>query len=441
MMPRGSQARGIQSTADEKESLAGLVERVTFHSPDTGFCVLRVKARGQRDLVTVVGSAASIQAGEYIHASGRWDNHRDHGLQFRSTFLKVTPPTTVEGIERYLGSGMIKGIGPVYAKRLVGAFGEAVFEVIEQSPDKLREVGGIGPIRAKRIASGWADQKAIREIMLFLQSHGVGTARAVRIYKTYGIDAVPLVTENPYRLARDIRGIGFKTADQIAESLGIEKTSMIRARAGITYALMEAVSDGHCALPAERLLELAEQLLEIPKPLLAEALALELREETVIADTIEALPCIFLPHLWRAEQTIAARLRKLAAGRPAWPSINAAKAIAWVEAKLAVTLADSQRAAVAAALASKAMVITGGPGVGKTTIVNSILSILSAKGLAVLLSAPTGRAAKRLSESTGLEAKTIHRLLEVRSRHRRLQTIGRVAARVRPVGGRRNING
>ena len=195
----------------EKEVLAGLVERVTFHSPDTGFCVLRIKVRGHRDLITLVGSAASIQPGEYIYASGRWNNHREHGLQFKAEFLKVTPPTTIEGIERYLGSGMIKGIGPVYARKLVGAFGQAVFEVIEQDPDKLEEIEGIGPVRAKKITSGWADQKAIREIMLFLQSHGVGTARAVRIYKTYGTDAIKLMMENPYRLARDIRGIGFRS--------------------------------------------------------------------------------------------------------------------------------------------------------------------------------------------------------------------------------------
>ncbi len=388
------------------------MERVTFHSPDTGFCVLRIKARGQRDLVTVIGSAASIQAGEYIHASGRWDNHRDHGLQFKATFLKVTPPTTVEGIERYLGSGMIKGIGPVYAKKLVTAFAEQVFEVIEQSPGQLRDVDGIGPVRAKRIAAGWADQKAIREIMLFLQSHGVSTARAVRIYKTYGTDAVALVSENPYRLARDIRGIGFRTADQIAEKLGIEKTSMIRARAGLSYALMEAVGDGHCALPEDDLLTLAEQLLEIPQALLTEAMAMELAEGNVVADTVGERRCIFLPHLWHAEQAIATRWKALAAGRPPWPAIDPAKAIPWVEAKLGVTLADSQRAAVGVALSSKVMVITGGPGVGKTTLVNSILRILAAKGGDVVLAAPTGRAAKRLSESTGMEAKTIHRLLE-----------------------------
>ncbi|MFD2235293.1 ATP-dependent RecD-like DNA helicase [Phaeospirillum tilakii] len=402
----------MQGPTEEKEQLAGLVERVTFHSPETGFCVIRVKARGQRDLVTVIGSAASVQPGEYVHAIGRWDNHRDHGLQFKATFLKVMPPTSLDGIERYLGSGMIKGIGPVYAKKLVKAFGEAVFDVIEREPDRLRQVDGIGPVRAKRIVAGWADQKAIREIMLFLQAHGVSTARAVRIYKTYGTDAVARVSENPYRLARDIRGIGFRTADVIAEKLGIEKTSMIRARAGLSYALMEAVSDGHCALPEDDLLTLAEQLLEIPRPLLVEALGLELADDIVTADSIGERRCIFLPYLWHAEQTIAARLRALASVSMPWPDIDPDKAIPWVEGKLGVTLADSQRAAIAVALDSKVMVITGGPGVGKTTLVNSILRILAAKGGSVALAAPTGRAAKRLSESTGLEAKTIHRLLE-----------------------------
>ena len=400
---------------DEKkdsETLAGLVERVSFHNPENGFCVLRVKARGRRDTVTLVGETPLIQAGESIHARGWWDNHRDHGLQFRATFLKVTPPTSLAGIERYLASGMIKGIGPQYAKRLITAFGEAVFEVIEQSPERLQEVEGIGPLRGQRIAAGWAEQKVVREIMLFLQGHGVSPARAVRIYKTYGANAVPLVSENPYRLARDIRGIGFKTADQIAERLGIEKTSMIRARAGLSYALMEAVGEGHCALPQDDLLALAEKLLEIPGPQLADALALEAQDQTVIVDTIGDRRCVFLPHLWKAERTIASRITTLTRGKPPWPEIVVDKAIPWVEEKLAVTLAPGQRDAIKAAVASKMLVITGGPGVGKTTIVRSILKIVMAKGACVLLTAPTGRAAKRLAESTGMEAKTIHRLLE-----------------------------
>jgi len=242
-----------------------------------------VKVRGHRDLVTVIASVATVQAGEYIHASGRWENSRDHGLQFKAAFMRASLPTTLDGIEKYLGSGLIKGIGLHFAQRLVKQFGEGVFDLIEEDPSRLAEVAGIGPVRVKRITTGWAEQKIIREIMIFLQSYGVSTARAVRIYKTYGADAIPLVTENPYRLARDIRGIGFKTADVIAQKLGIEKTSMLRARAGITYALLEAINDGHCALPEDELLPLAEKLLEIPREPLVEALALEVANGNVTA--------------------------------------------------------------------------------------------------------------------------------------------------------------
>ena len=405
------------STSTDREPLSGLVERVTFHSPDTGFCVLRVKVRGHRDLVTVLGSAASIQPGEFIQASGRWDQHREHGMQFRTTFLKVMPPSSLEGIEKYLGSGMIRGIGPHFAKTLVTAFGEKVFDVIERAPERLSTLNGIGPKRVERITAGWADQKAIREIMVFLQSHGVGTARAVRIYKTYGADAVPLVSENPYRLARDIKGIGFLTADQIADKLGIEKTAMIRARAGISYTLTEAVSQGHCGLPVDDLMPMAEKLLEIPADILRDALQQELQDETVVADTIGERRCIFLGYLWHAEKVVAERLKVLATGQPSWPAIDTAKAIPWVERTLGVTLAASQREAVTRAVAAKVMVITGGPGVGKTTLVNAILRILVVKGVSVALAAPTGRAAKRLADSTEMEAKTIHRLLEVNPRH------------------------
>src|SRR5271167_760467 len=224
----------------DREVLAGLVERVTYQNAENGFCVIRVKARGHRDLVTVVGHAAVISAGEWITASGDWTNDRTHGQQFKARFLKTSAPTSLDGIEKYLASGMIRGIGPVYAKKMVRAFGEKVFDIIEADPDRLREVTGIGPVRAKRITDAWAEQKVVREIMVFLHSNGVGTARAVRIFKTYGLDAVQVMTENPYRLARDIRGIGFKTADAIAMKLGIEKTAMIRLRAGISYALTEA---------------------------------------------------------------------------------------------------------------------------------------------------------------------------------------------------------
>src|ERR1700729_2768962 len=396
-----------------QEVLAGLVERVTFHNAENGFCVLRAKARGHRDLVTVVGHAAIISAGEWITASGEWINDRAHGQQFKARFLKTYAPSSIDGIEKYLGSGMIRGIEPVYAKKMVKAFGEKVFDVIEAEPDRLREGTGIGVVRAKRITGAWAEQKIVREIMLFLHSHGVGTARAVRIFKTYGSDAVQVMTENPYRLARDIRGIGFKTADAIAMKLGIDKTAMIRVRAGISYALTEAMDNGHCGLPVAELTPLAEKLLDVPKGLVRTALDLELADGTVIADRLADIDCVFLAGLHRAERAIADRLLTLNKGQLPWPWIDPEKAIPWIEQRTGLTLADSQRAAVAKALACKVLVVTGGPGVGKTTIVNAILRILSAKGVKLLLCAPTGRAAKRMNEATGLEAKTIHRLLEV----------------------------
>ena len=290
------------------------MERVTFHNADRGFCVLRVKARGQRELVTVVGHAASIAAGEWVQMSGAWINDRTHGLQFKANFLKASPPTTLEGIEKYLGSGMIRGIGPVYATKLVPAFGVAVFDLIEQEPGRLREVTGIGPKRAARIVTGWADQKVIREIMLFLHANGVGTSRAVRIYKTYGAEAV--------RLISDIRGIGFLTADRVAEKLGIEKTAMIRTRAGISFALAEAMDEGHCGLPVDELTALTEKLIEVPPPLIASALALELEAGEVVADTVADRDCLFLAGLHRAEQAIAERLHRLSSGCLPWSEIE-----------------------------------------------------------------------------------------------------------------------
>src|SRR5712675_1361341 len=374
----------------------------------SAFCAPRRAGIG-----TVVGHAATIAAGEWITATGDWVNDRTHGQQFKARFLRTSAPTSADGIEKYLSSGMIRGVGPAYAKKLVRAFGEKVFDVIEATPDRLREVDGIGPVRAASILAAWAEQKAVREIMVFLHSHGVGTARAVRIFKTYGADAVQVMTENPYRLARDIRGSGFKTADAIAMRLGIEKTAMIRVRAGISYALTEAMDDGHCGLPAEELTPLAVELLEIPAELVQTALDLELAERTVIADTVGETACIFLAGLYRAEQVIAERILRLVNGKLPWPYIDPEKALPWIEQKTGLSLAESQVAAIRLALLSKVLVVTGGPGVGKTTLVKAILRILAAKGVSLLLCAPTGRAAKRMTEATGFEAKTIHRLLEV----------------------------
>ena len=247
-----------------QEALAGLVERVTYHNAENGFCVLRLRARGHRDLVTLVGHAAVVSAGEWINATGEWTNDRTHGQQFRAKFLKTAAPTSIDGIEKYLASGMIRGIGPVYAKKLVRAFGEKVFDVIEAEPDRLRQVDGIGAVLAGRITAAWSEQKAVREIMLFLHAHGVGTARAVRIFKTYGAEAIQVMSENPYPLARDIRGIGFKTADAIAMRFSIDKAAVIRVRAGISYALSEAMDEGHCGLPATNLRSLRKRCWRSP---------------------------------------------------------------------------------------------------------------------------------------------------------------------------------
>jgi len=386
------------------------VERVTYHNAENGFCVLRVKARGQRDLVAVVGHAATINAGEFISATGLWTTDREHGVQFKAAQVTTTQPTTLEGIEKYLGSGMIRGIGPVYARALVQAFGEQVFDLIEQEPGRLREVTGIGQKRAARIVAGWAEQKAVREIMLFLHAHahGVGTSRAVRIFKTYGQDAIALISENPYRLARDIRGIGFRTADQVAAKLGIEKTATIWVRAGLSFGLAEATGQGHCGLPVAELTRATAELIEVEPALIQAALRLELADGDLVADTVDGELCVFLAGLYRSEQAIAGRLRALSEGLPPWPAIDAARAIPWVEARTGLALAPSQAAALRRAVTAKALVITGGPGVGKTTLVNSVLKVLAAKGVQVALCAPTGRAAKRLAESTGLEARTIH---------------------------------
>ena len=353
-----------------QEVLAGLVERVTYHNAENGFCVLRAKARGHRDVVTVVGHAATIAAGEWITASGEWVNDRTHGQQFKARFLRTSPPTSADGIEKYLSSGMIRGIGPAYARKLLRAFGEKVFDVIEAAPDRLREVDGIGPVRAASILAAWAEQKAVREIMVFLHSHGVGTARAVRIYKTYGPDAIQVMTENPYRLARDIRGIGFKTADAIAMKLGIEKTAMVRVRAGISYALTEAMDEGHCGLPTAELMPLAEKLLEVTAgayPYCARSRAARRHGGRRPG--------------WRNAMCVSDRLASGGAHhrRTADPSCKRQAALALDRSgqgpalgggRIGLALAESQVAAIRLALMSKLLVMNGGPGVGKTTIVN-----------------------------------------------------------------------
>lgn len=392
------------------EYIEGVVERITYHNPENGFAVLKVLVRGYRDLVAVTGEVPHITVGEEVKVQGKWVNTPQYGLGFKAYYIKTTPPNSLEGIERYLGSGLIKGIGPHYAKRLIQAFGKEVFDVIENYSERLKEVEGIGKVRASKISESFAEQKVVREIMVFLQSHGVSTSRATRIYKTYGEEAIKIVSDNPYRLAKDIRGIGFLSADKIAMNLGIEEHSIKRARAGINFTLLEASNNGHCGLPKDILLKEAETLLNIPQKILLEALGAELNEQFLVADIIENKITIFLASYYIYEKQSAVKLLKLK-GELQY-NINISKALEWAESRLNIIFAVNQKLAIETMLRSKVCVITGGPGTGKTTIMKAVINILLVKKYKISLCAPTGRAAKRLSETTGHEALTIHRLLK-----------------------------
>jgi exodeoxyribonuclease V alpha subunit len=318
----------------DKEFLDGIVERVTFHNAENGFGVLRVKVKGHKDLITVIGSTPSVSPGEYIKCSGSWYNDRNHGLQFKADFLKSLPPNTLEGIEKYLGSGLIKGIGPHFAKKLVKAFGEQVFEVIEQQAHLLSTIEGIGKIRATTICDNWKGQKVVREIMIFLQSHGVTTTKATRIYKTYGDKAIEVVSENPYRLAKDIYGIGFISADKVAGNLGIKKDSLIRAQAGVNYVLLEATSDGNCGLPIDIMIQNTIKLIEIDESIVKAAIAKEIELGSLTKDNLNDVETIFLTSYYLYEKNIARMLLSLIKDKVSWDKIDTSIAIPWVEKNL-----------------------------------------------------------------------------------------------------------
>lgn len=390
----------------------GMVERITFHNPDNGFSVLKVRADGRQQEITVVGSVPGIAVGEVLEAVGEWHRDPRHGLQLKAETIVSYPPVSEEGMTRYLGSGMIRGIGPETASRMVKAFGKDIFRIIEHEPGRLAEVPGIGPKRLGMISGAWEEQKKVRAIMLFLHSHGVGSSRAHRIYKYYGDQAVGLIKEDPYRLSRDIWGIGFRTADDIAASLGIPPHSLSRACAGIEYTLGKFTDDGHCACPREVLEEDSCELLDIPREIIREALDRILAEGRLVSHRHGGSDLVYPVGLYRAEKQLASDLFRLLSGRHPCTIRDREAALAWVEKQVNISLADSQKAALFKAMDSKVLVITGGPGVGKTTLVNSIVRIFAARKMRIKLCAPTGRAAKRLSETTGMEARTIHRLLE-----------------------------
>lgn len=395
------------------ETLTGRIERVTFHTEDTGFSVLKVRVKGLRDPVTVTGKAASVHEGETLEATGQWVTVPEYGRQFRAESIVTRAPDSREGVERFLASGLIGGIGPVYAKRLVDAFGADVLDIIEHTSARLEEVPGVGRKRRREIKASWERWKTVREIMVFLHQHGISTGKAVRIHRAYGDDAIGVVQRNPYQLARDIHGIGFRTADAIARRLGMAQDSPFRIRAGLTHVLLDAAAAGHCALPRPELTAAAARLLELPDPAPVErSLAAGIEEAEYVCETIAGTELIFPPHLARAEKEIASRLRTLADQPASLPIRDPDRAVAWVRKVTGRDLAPAQAQAVRLALTSRVLVITGGPGVGKTTILQSIVRILEARKVRIVLAAPTGRAARRMAESTGHPAKTVHRLLE-----------------------------
>ncbi len=400
-------------SADPKiEKLSGTVERIVFHSEESGFTVLRLKVQDRSEPVAVTGYLAVVSAGEFVECVGEWHNDKIYGIQFKASELSVVPPATTEGIEKYLASGMVKGVGRHFAKVLVDAFGEEVFSVIENDPKRLLTLPGIGEKRLDLIIGAWQEQKTVRDIMVFLQSHGVGTARAVKIYKTYGEKAIATVSGNPYRLVLDIQGIGFRTADTIAAKLGTPTDSPLRARAGVRYVLQQIALDGHCAAARERLIADAVELLGISEEIVQVAIQEEIVNGGLVQDEINGMPSIYLAQFFRAENSLAWSVRRLAEGDLPWSGIDSVEAIDKAGEMTGLALSASQKEALKLAVRSKFLVITGGPGVGKTTLVNAILQIIRSRKLKVALCAPTGRAAKRMTESTGLEAKTIHRLLE-----------------------------
>ena len=410
--------------SQQLEQLSGQIERITFTNEDNGFTIAKIKVYGRRDLVTVIGAIVNPTPGEIIKMKGEWGNHPQYGEQFKIVFCETTTPATVHGIEKYLGSGLIKGIGPVMAKRIVKMFKEKTLDVIENEIDKLADVEGIGQKRIGMIRKAWEEQKEIRTVMIFLQDHGVSSGYAAKIYKQYGNGSIKVVQDNPYQLATDIFGIGFITADKIAEKLGFARDSDLRAAAGILYVLHELTDDGHVYYPYERLIEKCKEMLEIDREIIVKAMGTVSVDKQIVIEDInqdiaefkENNKAVYLSGYHIAEKNLAARLKTLINTPQSIKKIDSAKAIEWVQEKLSITLAEKQIDAVQRSAENKVMVITGGPGTGKTTIINAILKIFAAKQTKIMLAAPTGRAAKRMSETTGHEAKTIHRMLEFNMR-------------------------
>lgn len=404
--------------------LQGQMERVTYFNEENHYTIAKIKVQGQKNPVTIVGNLMSLCPGEILRLKGSWDSHPKYGEQFKVVSYETVMPATVKGIERYLGSGLIKGIGPVMAKRLVSKFGVETLNIIENEIRRLKEVEGIGSKRIDMITSAWAEQKDVREVMLFLQSHEVSSAYAAKIFKQYGKESIKIVKENPYRLADDIFGMGFLTADKISMKLGIPEDSLIRAEAGILYVLRQLSDNGHVYYPYEPLIEESKKILNVEREIILKAVGKITSEKKIIVEDLnekelsENNKAVYLSEYYLAETGVADNLKRIFNSPKKTGQIDKDKAVGSMQKELSISLADDQIKAVKESLDKNIMVITGGPGTGKTTIINAIVKIYRKLGRRIMLAAPTGRAAKRMSEATGYEAKTIHRLLEFSPKQR-----------------------
>ncbi|SDT52549.1 exodeoxyribonuclease V alpha subunit [Streptomyces sp. TLI_053] len=420
----GTGTGGDQAVPRQLAQVEGVLERITYANEETGYTVARVDTgRGGNDLLTVVGALLGAQPGESLRLHGRWGSHPQYGRQFVVENYTTVLPATVQGIQRYLGSGLIKGIGPRFAERIVERFGADTLEVIEKEPGRLIEVPGLGPKRTKKIAAAWEEQKAIKEVMVFLQGVGVSTSLAVRIYKQYEDASIGVVKNEPYRLASDVWGIGFLTADRIAQAVGIPHDSPERVKAGLQYALSQSSDQGHCYLPEERLIADGVKLLQVDVGLVIDCLAELVAAEGVVREQVpgaagEPITAVYLVPFHRAEISLANQLLRLLRAdndrMPWFGDVDWPAALGWLARQTGAELAPEQEQSVRLALTERVAVLTGGPGCGKSFTVKSIVTLALAKRAKVVLAAPTGRAAKRLAELTGVEASTVHRLLELR---------------------------
>lgn len=404
------------------DTLAGIIENVTFHNSENGFSVLKLSVKGEKQMVTLVGNAAHPSAGECLRATGEWIQDKKFGAQFKASEITTSPPTNAYGIEKYLGSGIIKGIRESTAKRLVQTFGKRVFEILDNEPHQIATVAGISAKQAERIGKSWQGIRAVRDLIGFLSEYGITPADTLRIHKRYDEEAIQKIRENPYCLVFDIRGFSFQTSDRIARQLGFDSASPLRIRAGLVYVLAEAQFEGHCGLPKGILLQQTQKLLShSDSNQLEELLKVELSSGRMMLEQLKGLDVIFSARFYKYETVIAERIKDLCVGELSWGKVNHENALEWVERKQNIRLSESQQKAFKDVLKSKVAMVTGGPGVGKTTLLKSILSVLKESKIDVILAAPTGRAAKRMSEVTGMEARTLHRVLEISTLDRQFQ--------------------